>query len=470
MILIPLGVSALFGTTILGWVAVAQIRRSAGKIYGRGLALFDGLLFPVLALDSLIVWLAMGFTLGFPEAVLLCLFIDGFLIWKIWRVLNLVSSSEKTSAPFTQRFGWLPIASLIALVALIFAGVFVKAMVRKETQARADLKKELTEQIAELLAEKRIIFSRLNFEFSPVLPRAFVTFTKLEDWRNRTNGEPHSLNGALHLTFDDPDACIVRGRGDLAHVQHQFATPLGRRISWPRRVGATENEQFVSDKQFSIASSNATNQTPRTEFAAAALVPVIERTVNDIDEKIGKEFLVLESGELLDFHEDQFKVLSKSDQEKWLDDRGVNVCMDTVGGRRGLGLRNLTATLVTNEAWDWDRAGLEKAIRPNEPGMAYKDRGGFRWHIFPTNAPLPMTFALRTGAGRLGVLQVLTFTDYHGSVKIRYKLVHSKTNTAATGSKRQRFVPADGMENKTSWGVLPNRLSSIRKVGQSWRT
>ena len=46
---------APFGATILGWVAVTQIRRFAGKIYGLWLAVFDGLFFPLLALDALIL-------------------------------------------------------------------------------------------------------------------------------------------------------------------------------------------------------------------------------------------------------------------------------------------------------------------------------------------------------------------------------------------------------------------------------
>ncbi|MEO6183537.1 MAG: serine/threonine-protein kinase, partial [Verrucomicrobiota bacterium] len=52
--LLPLGLAAPFVTTILGWIAVSQIRRSAGKIYGFGLAVFDGLLFPLLLLDGLL--------------------------------------------------------------------------------------------------------------------------------------------------------------------------------------------------------------------------------------------------------------------------------------------------------------------------------------------------------------------------------------------------------------------------------
>ncbi|MEA3188306.1 MAG: eukaryotic-like serine/threonine-protein kinase [Chthoniobacter sp.] len=52
--LFVMGISAPFCTTILGWVSVSQIRRSAGKLYGMGLAVFDGLFFPLLALDALI--------------------------------------------------------------------------------------------------------------------------------------------------------------------------------------------------------------------------------------------------------------------------------------------------------------------------------------------------------------------------------------------------------------------------------
>ncbi len=57
LVLLPLGCSAPFGTTILGWIAVSQIRRSGGKLRGLGLAVFDGVLFPLLAFDGSIVFL-----------------------------------------------------------------------------------------------------------------------------------------------------------------------------------------------------------------------------------------------------------------------------------------------------------------------------------------------------------------------------------------------------------------------------
>jgi serine/threonine protein kinase len=52
--LLPLGLTAPFGTTVLGWIAISQIRHSPGRLQGLGLAVFDGLLFPLLALDALI--------------------------------------------------------------------------------------------------------------------------------------------------------------------------------------------------------------------------------------------------------------------------------------------------------------------------------------------------------------------------------------------------------------------------------
>src|ERR1035438_8768623 len=54
--LLPLGLTAPFGTTLLGWVAIAQIRRSGGRRYGLGLAFLDGMLFPLLALAGLLAW------------------------------------------------------------------------------------------------------------------------------------------------------------------------------------------------------------------------------------------------------------------------------------------------------------------------------------------------------------------------------------------------------------------------------
>jgi predicted Ser/Thr protein kinase len=55
---LPAAFAALFASTILGWTAVVQIRRSAGRLRGLGWAAFDGLFFPLLTVDVVIlcVW------------------------------------------------------------------------------------------------------------------------------------------------------------------------------------------------------------------------------------------------------------------------------------------------------------------------------------------------------------------------------------------------------------------------------
>jgi len=49
-----LGVTSPFGTTAMGIIAISQIRRSSGALYGLILALIDALFYPLLLLDILL--------------------------------------------------------------------------------------------------------------------------------------------------------------------------------------------------------------------------------------------------------------------------------------------------------------------------------------------------------------------------------------------------------------------------------
>jgi hypothetical protein len=53
----PLGWSAPIAATVLGLLAIGQIQKSQGMMYGLSLALFDAMLFPLLVLDFATVWL-----------------------------------------------------------------------------------------------------------------------------------------------------------------------------------------------------------------------------------------------------------------------------------------------------------------------------------------------------------------------------------------------------------------------------
>ena len=61
-LLIPLGWSALFATTVLGLIALSQIQKSRGTLKGLSLALFDAMLYPLLLLDVLVFWLCWQVT------------------------------------------------------------------------------------------------------------------------------------------------------------------------------------------------------------------------------------------------------------------------------------------------------------------------------------------------------------------------------------------------------------------------
>jgi predicted Ser/Thr protein kinase len=105
LISVLLAVVAALGMPACGWLAVNQIRRSSGRIYGLPLALFDGLLFPLLAVNAVTAVIVFNITSDYahekvPNAgangtvtliiivlwLLVALPLNFFIIRKIWRV------------------------------------------------------------------------------------------------------------------------------------------------------------------------------------------------------------------------------------------------------------------------------------------------------------------------------------------------------------------------------------------------
>jgi hypothetical protein len=65
--IILFGIVALLITSVLGLMAMGQIRRSRSRLYGLRLALGDTLLFPLLALDFWmlrVLWFSLGSSIG----------------------------------------------------------------------------------------------------------------------------------------------------------------------------------------------------------------------------------------------------------------------------------------------------------------------------------------------------------------------------------------------------------------------
>ncbi len=150
LLAVLLGFAAPFGTTILGWMAVKQIRRTAGKFHGLCLAVFDELLFPLLALDALIfmVYLAvaylirelpysaamevvqtvMMFGLGLLSIGLM-VWLDIYIIRRVWRAENDTNPNSAASGPVVQKPGPFWRRRTVLLVILVPLGIVLVAMV-----------------------------------------------------------------------------------------------------------------------------------------------------------------------------------------------------------------------------------------------------------------------------------------------------------------------------------------------------
>ncbi|HXG47411.1 MAG TPA: serine/threonine-protein kinase, partial [Methylomirabilota bacterium] len=138
---LPLGLTAPFGTTILGWLAVGDIRRSRGRVGGLPLAVGAGLLFPLLAFDGLLAWLwttavramAEGAGESFSTApwpalatigaVVLSLIATFDISRRVWRAARLATATPPAHGDWwwSRKPGMATIA--LACVAMILAAV-----------------------------------------------------------------------------------------------------------------------------------------------------------------------------------------------------------------------------------------------------------------------------------------------------------------------------------------------------------
>ena len=90
-VLLPLGLSAPFGTTILGLISVSEIRHSRGRLLGLPLAVADTLLFPLLLIDVIIFFvfanipIRIGTQFVMMGALVTCVVVDILIVRWAWR-------------------------------------------------------------------------------------------------------------------------------------------------------------------------------------------------------------------------------------------------------------------------------------------------------------------------------------------------------------------------------------------------
>jgi serine/threonine protein kinase len=192
-IILPLGLAAPIGTTILGWVAVTQIRRSAGRLYGLWLAVFDGLLFPLLALDALIGWWLFLFFDGLarhqhpegaaanPMGVLIIsipvmLVVDFLIIRRVWRAVN-KPANPATPATTSGNSNRTKLALRLGILMLTIGGVaaLIQVWHRQQTAVSAEFHYRVFVEDAALVDRLIPAGTRQNGVMPGVTPAVFAS-------------------------------------------------------------------------------------------------------------------------------------------------------------------------------------------------------------------------------------------------------------------------------------------------------
>jgi serine/threonine protein kinase len=138
---------APFGVTILGWVACAQIHRSAGRLHGLWLAAFDGLLFPLIALDGVITFFCYMVLIAvcgdsddvpvryqaifYLSSLAISLVADLLIIWRVWRAAASADISAKKEPDGPGKMASVT-TSLVAVFLILLFGIILAIVMMQE--------------------------------------------------------------------------------------------------------------------------------------------------------------------------------------------------------------------------------------------------------------------------------------------------------------------------------------------------
>ncbi len=141
---------------------------------------------------------------------------------------------------------------------------------------------------------------------------------------------------------------------------------------------------------------------------------VVELIVNDDSAKINM-FADLDAGKLITPPD----TLDNNDENavlRWIKENGIDVMGETAAGVHGLAGFNMYAARVDNYFWD---AGPQEftdrlMVRIDDPVLLSVEN------------LLPVTYLIKTSKYKMGILQILGFTENPKGIKIRYKLLNKE--------------------------------------------
>ncbi len=468
MLIFALGITAPFGATILGWLAVGDIRRSRGRIYGLGLAVFDGLLFPLLALDGLIGFMCylvaniivahfeqwapnrgvfheahrLDFLLG---AILTSLVVDWLIARAVWRSLH-----PPVVAPVTARWSRDAVAAMGLVVALVVLGVMGVNFERKVQYAspaevspvavQQEVEQDLRDSLTGELQNYSVRFDQSMVSWGADFKTVTFTFTNLREM-DGVNGKNvwQPINGTLKAIYQDSNAWKVRGDGQLGHVQFFVSAP---------------------GLEAPVVADAGAGSTPGA--ATATFGPTVELDLHAAANNLGNAgakncWLSLSTGQMLSESDYPAPLMNQMDIVAWLKQHGMDLaCVaypnnrPTVSGQLMPGPADAQCRFIRLPGEEYAR--IQASELPRYAGII--QTGAKDEAEYDGFEQLPGSYYFQTRSGLTGILEVESAIDDHKGVRIRYKVVQPA----------EAAVPVKGPDLGEAIAIVPKLQKDIEQL------
>lgn len=121
---LTLALTGTIATTIFGWIAISNIRRSGTRIQGMRLAIFDALVFPLIAFNGIFVLAVMAFAKMFVD---------------FYSNPSAVNTAQRHAALFTQLANWISANSDVVLLLAIATSVVISIVIIRTVKRSVSL-------------------------------------------------------------------------------------------------------------------------------------------------------------------------------------------------------------------------------------------------------------------------------------------------------------------------------------------
>ena len=296
------------------------------------------------------------------------------------------------------------------------------------------------------------------------------------------NNKVWSLSGDAGLTADKPNAFAVSTPGNPVYLSARGGVPATYKFQTREGgLGVLQIVGFTDDPKgtrirYKMLQTAATAAVPHVEISpATTFCPVLDRTINDLDEGKGSEGLKLATGEVVSLPA-EFGRMSGQQRSKWIEDQGIDLFVEYANNRWGFMSCGPKLSVINASFDDVSPAALEAALAADSQ-LEVLTRDSWTFYILPKQSKPPLMLALQTKAGGLGALQIAGFTNDPKGMKIRYKMLQAAasaphvlkpTPLSAESTMEFRIAPKPSDLDKAELASYMDWLKA-GKVGFWWK-